>query len=376
MAFVQKIGPSKYKARYRDPSNRERSKTFKKTSDADRFAASVETDMARGLWVSPDRGLLRFSHYAAVWLSTLEAKPKTIAGYESILNRWVLPRFGEVRISRVTWNSIEEFKVELLDAGKSAQTTRNILNVVKPILQVAVRDGAIPTNPAHDVRLPKQKTSTVARFETSETITALAESMDPQSGLIVLVAAFTGLRAGECAALRVGDVDLLRKRLTVRESVSEVHGRALLESTKNGKIRAVALPPSLCDRLANHFADRCTASDPTSFVFTSPDGSILRHSNFYKRIFKPATESFGLDGFRFHDLRHTCAAMLIQDGAHPRAIMERLGHSSITVTLDRYGHLFPALDEALTEGLERRLQEAFSDDVRPAGGLSQLRATG
>jgi len=376
VAFVQKVGPGRYKARYRDPSNRERSKTFKKKSDADRFAASVEADMARGVWVSPDRGRLRFSHYAEVWLSTLEAKPKTIAGYESILNKWVLPRFGDVRISRMTWNSIEEFKLELLDAGRSAQTARNILNVVKPILQVAVRDGAIPTNPARDVRLPKQKASTVARFKNSETIAALTESMDPQSGLIVLLAAFTGLRAGECGALRVGDVDLLRKRLTVRESVSEVRGEALLESTKNGKVRTVALPPSLRDRLANHLAERGTASDPTAFVFTSPDGSILRHSNFYQRIFKPAVERFGLDGFRFHDLRHTCAAMLIQDGAHPRAIMERLGHSSITVTLDRYGHLFPALDEALTDGLERRLQEAFSDDMRPAGGLSKLSATG
>ena len=96
-----------------------------------------------------------------------------------------------------------------------------------------------------------------------------------------------------------------------------------------------------------------SARDQTALVFTSPNGSVLRHSNFYRRYFKPAVEAFRLGGFRFHELRHTCAAMLIADGAHPRAIMERLGHSSIKVTLDTYGHLFPALDEALTDEIGR-----------------------
>jgi integrase len=81
---------------------------------------------------------------------------------------------------------------------------------------------------------------------------------------------------------------------------------------------------------------------------------------------------FGLRDFRFHDLRHTCAAMLISQGAHPRAVMERLGHSSIKVTLDTYGHLFPALDESLTEGLEEQFQEAISSKPRPLRGLNEF----
>jgi len=376
MASIQKRGPGRHRVRYRDPSGRERSKTFKKKSDADRFAAGIETDMVRGLWISPDKGRLPFTHYAKVWLATLDAKPKTIAGYESILSRWVLPRFGACRISHVTWNSIEEFKVELLDLGKAPQTVINILNVVKPVLQVAVRDGAITTNPAQNVRLPNRATAPVARFESAETIAALAATMDGQSGLIVLLAAFTGLRAGECAALRVQDVDLLRGRLTVRNSVSEVRGEAVLTTTKNGRVRTVALPPSLRDRLADHLARPVITSDATAFVFTSPNGTVLRHSNFYKRVFKPAAAAFGLEGFRFHDLRHSCAAMLIEDGAHPKAIMERLGHSSINVTLDVYGHLFPSLDEALTDGLEQRLNGALSSDAWPPRGLDQLSATG
>jgi integrase len=99
---------------------------------------------------------------------------------------------------------------------------------------------------------------------------------------------------------------------------------------------------------------------------------VLRHSNFYRRSFKPAVNAFGLEGFRFHDLRHTCVAMLIKQDAHPRAIMERLGHSSIQTTLNLYGHLFPALDDALTEGLEKEFQEANSNLPRSPRGLSEL----
>jgi len=373
MAHVQKRSPGKYRVRYRDPDNKERSRTFKKKSDADRFAASVETDMARGTWVSPDRGRQLFSEYAAIWLSTLDCKPKTRAGYESILERWIMPTFGNRPVEKISWSTIESFKAEMSNAGRSPQTVKNALNVLRPILDLAVRDCALVVSPARDVKSPKVTASSVAKFESAETIAALAATMDKESGLLVLFAAFTGLRAGECAALRVGDLDLLRGRLTVRQSVSEVHGKALFTPTKNHRTRSVALPAFLRDQLLTHLEKRGVARDQTALVFSSPDGSVLRHSNFYKRYFKPAVEAYGLDGFRFHDLRHTCAAMLIADGAHPRAIMERLGHSSIKVTLDTYGHLFPGLDEALTDGLDTQYQKAISVISRPLRGLSELR---
>ena len=370
MAHIQKRGPGKYRARYRGPDGKERSKTFMKKSDADRFAASVETDMARGAWSSPDRGRQLFSAYALIWLSTLDCKPKTRAGYESILSRWILPTFGNQPVAKISWSTIERFKAEMSNAGRSPQTVKNALNVLRPILDLAVRDGALVVSPARDVKSPKVTASSEAKFESAEVIAALAATMDKESGLLVLFAAFTGLRAGECAALRVGDLNLLKGRLTVRQSVSEVHGKTVFTTTKNHRTRSVSIPAFLRDLLVKHLEGRGAARDQTALVFTSPNGSVLRHSNFYRRYFRPAVEAFGLDGFRFHDLRHTCAAMLIADGAHPRAIMERLGHSSIKVTLDTYGHLFPALDEALTDGLETQYQKAISEISRPVRGLS------
>lgn len=104
---------------------------------------------------------------------------------------------------------------------------------------------------------------------------------------------------------------------------------------------------------------------PEDYVFTSPEGGPLRHSNFYRRHFRPAVERAGLPaGVRFHDLRHTYGGFLISEGAHPKAIMERMGHSSITVTLDRYGHLLPTLEEHLTEALNRSGKAAHRVSAR------------
>src|SRR4029077_18516866 len=133
--------------------------------------------------------------------------------------------------------------------------------------------------------------------------------------------------------------------------------------TKTYARRTVRLPQFLVEELTVYLGH--AANDADAFVFTAPAGGPLRHNLFYQRAFRPALRRAGLaDGLRFHDLRHTCAALLIAQGAHPKAMQERLGHSSITVTLDRYGHLFPSLDEALTEGLDGTYRAALAEFSR------------
>lgn len=136
-------------------------------------------------------------------------------------------------------------------------------------------------------------------------------------------------------------------------------GKLVFGPTKTYAHRTARLPRFLCDSLGEHLADR--PRRPEDLVFTAPTGAPLRHNLFYARHYKPAVVRAGLpEALRFHDLRHTCAALLIAQGGHPKAIMERLGHSSIQVTLDRYGHLFPGLDEALTDGLEHTYRASLS----------------
>ena len=147
MASIQKRGPAKYRVRYRGPDKAERSKTFARKSDAERFRSSVETDMNRGAWVDPDRGRKSFASYSEIWLTTLDAKPSTRANYESILSKWLLPEFGNLSVERIDWSRIEAFKSKVLAMGKSAKTVKNFLNVLNPILSTAVRDPLLQSSP-------------------------------------------------------------------------------------------------------------------------------------------------------------------------------------------------------------------------------------
>jgi integrase len=247
---------------------------------------------------------------------------------------------------------------ELVSAGSEAGTIRNTFNVVRLVFGAAVDSGAIRANPCTGIRMPKSTRSEMLFLE-PEQIVRLADAITPAFRTLILVAAYTGLRAGEIGALRVGRVDVLRGSADVRESLSDVNGKLVFGPTKTYAHRTVRLPRFLCDELAQHLAGRAHCAD--ELVFTSASGSPLRHNLFYARHFKPAVRMAGLPpALRFHDLRHTCAALLIAQGAHPKAIMERLGHSSIQVTLDRYGHLFPSLDESLTDGLEATYQASLS----------------
>jgi integrase len=155
----------------------------------------------------------------------------------------------------------------------------------------------------------------------------------------------------------------------VVESASEVGGRLITGPTKSHAERNVRLPRFLREELASYLADR--PGDPEAFVFTAPMGSPLRHNNFYQRLFRAALRRAGLpEQVRFHDLRHTCAALLIAQGAHPKAIQAHLGHSSIQVTMDRYGHLFPDALEHLADRLDaaRTHARAHAERIERAPG--------
>ena len=180
-----------------------------------------------------------------------------------------------------------------------------------------------------------------------------------------LPCAYTGLRAGEVEALRVRRLDLLHCKVEVAETVGEVHGHGLVYgSPKTYESRSVPVPRFLCSELMTLVAGK----DPNDFVFTGPQGGPIRHTTFYHRHFKRAVHEAGLpDALRFHDLRHTYAAMLIAQGAHPRAMMERLGHSSVTVTLNTYGHLLPALETRLDEALDRVGRAAREESIGSRG---------
>lgn len=377
-------GETRWDVRYRDPDKGDRTRTFHRKADAQKFANVVEADITRGDWLDPQLGRETFGDWADRWVPTIAGlTPKTRESYESILRRHLLPRFEDTPVNRMDHPTVVALLAELTSTGAGAGTVRNVRDVLRLVLELARRSGAIKVNPVEGAKAPKKPPAEMVFLNADQIMTlgeVLAnppirrgggEHLRPryqERGLLVRFAGFTGLRAGEIVALRTESLDLLHGRVHVVASATEAYGKLQFGPPKTYQRRAVPIPRALVAELTTHVAGKAGRD----FVFTSSRGGPLRHSNFYARHFKPAVLRAGLpERMRFHDLRHSYAAMLIAEGAHPRAIMERMGHSTIQVTLGTYGHLFPNLETALTDALDevyRAAEPTQSAEIREIEG--------
>ncbi len=278
-----------------------------------------------------------------------------------------VPHSGQKRCPAPTaWPCGQVF----IDCPPTVQVAHRLLSRV---LSQAVTDGLIPANPAAKARPPRPERKAPRVLNAME-VEALAAAIDPRFRAMVLLAAYAGLRLGECAALRRGRVDVLRRRVSVTEALAEVRGRLMLGPTKTGASRTVAVPAFLASELAAHMAEYLRTRDPegTELMFTGPDGGPIRRTNWRRPVWMPAVTAAGIEPAPgFHDLRHTSAALAIAEGAHPKAIQARLGHASIRTTLDVYGSLFPTLDVELADRLEA-VRERAAERLRNDSGARVL----
>lgn len=353
-----------WEARYRDDRGRRRGKTFATQTEARRFLARVNADVQRGEFVDPKAGRSRFQEFAQMWLDAgVDWKPLTRSRYENVLKVHVLPAFGTAPVGTIDRLKVQRYVASLADAGASPGSIRKVYAVVKMVLDAAVDAKALKANPAVGVRLPRPQRRKMLVLEAQE-VTLLAGDMPEPYGLLVKLAAWSGLRAGEIAALRVSDLDLARGSARVSDSIADLGGHLHRGSTKNHREATVVLPRGLCDDLAAFLAARHGGPAPhDAALFTAPGGGPFRHGNFYPRLFKPAVERAlpeHLHRLRFHDLRHTCASLLIAQGWHPKAVSEQLRHASITITMDLYGHLLASYSQQLVERLDAAYDEAGS----------------
>lgn len=377
-ASTQKFPKGSWQARYIDHEGKHHTKSFATKREADRHLAQVTTDLAMGAYIDPQRANLRFSELARRWEEAPRpnVKPGTLLGYQALLRNHVLPYFGSHPVSSIKRSSIKAWVANCLSHDVGVGVIRNAYrNVLKPILDLAVEDELIRANPAQGFKLnlPKAEREEML-FLTADEVYRLAQAIDKPYDVLILFAAYTGLRAGEIGALRVKHLDLLRRKVSVEESVTELPmsvtnssqhrtSNLLYQRPKtDASRRTVTLPKFLSDALAAHLHAHPLAVspfgqtqplDPETLVFMTARGMPLRHGNFVTRFFKPAVRAClppNKHGLRFHDLRHTCASLLINPpiSANPKAVMAQLGHTSIQITFDRYGHLYDdvALDIA------------------------------
>jgi integrase len=222
-------------------------------------------------------------------------------------------------------------------------TVQKAYQLLGKVMGAAVDAGMLAQSPCRRVPLPKAEREEM-RFLTPAEVATLAEAIVPRYRALVLVGAYGGLRIGELAGLRRSRVDLLRGTVQVAEIVVEVRGVLHVGPPKTrASRRTVGLPRFVVEELAALLAG---PGDPEALVFTAPQGGPLRLPAFRARVWRPAVVAAGLEGLRIHDLRHTAVALWIAAGAGPKEVSARAGHSSVSFTLDRYGHLDPEADAA------------------------------
>jgi integrase len=362
-------GSTKWQARYWDTNDltKRYEKVFRREADAKRWLVQQSSAQLTGTHIDPRNADRPFRDVVAVFRETwIDLEPKTKAGYNSILEKRLLPEFGSRKVSTITTALVQKYVNRLSAEGLSAATVRNVYACMRTALNAAVAQRLILVNPCLGVKLPRMQREEML-FLNAEEVRALADKVTPYYRPLILTAAYTGLRAGELLGLRRADVDLLRGVIHVRRALKEVNGHLYFGPTKTHAHRTVSLPRFLRDELDAHLSQPLPGGNgPETLVFPGPQGGPLRHGNFYGRHFQVAVRGYTTKegekvpgalpaekyGLRFHDLRHTCVALLIAAGVHAKAIQERLGHSSIQITMDRYGHLLPSLDEAATDALE------------------------
>lgn len=354
---------------YIDPSGKERSKSFQRKVDAERWLTGTEAAKLGGSWTDPALGRTPLADWLSRWwATTTNLRPSSRVRDESYMRNHVLPRFGDVPLGKITQLDVRGWVAELDAQGLAPATIHLIYQILHRAMAAAVDGGLLPNSPCRNVPLPRIEHKEM-RFLQPREVGDVADAIGPDHSTLVYTAAYTGARWGELTGLRVQALDLLRRKLHVREQLTEVRGELRLGAPLKtaAALRTVALPRFLCDMLAEQL--RRPEVTGTGLVFPSTEGTPMRRSNFRRRHWLPAVARADMEPLRFHDLRHTAVALMVAQGVHPKAVQERIGHSSIKVTLDRYGHLFPALDEEIADGLDL----LYRDSAVPS---TSLRATG
>jgi integrase len=353
----------KWRARYRDSAAKEHAKHFDRKGEAERWLASMQVSLDRGEWVDPSLSRITLRERAGVWLRGLaHLKPSTRQRYASIVSQHVLPKWGDVPLAKVNHGEVVAWVGTLTRNGAAPSTVRQTYRVLALILDLAVRDGRLPRNPALGVKLPVPEQAE-KRILTHKQVASLADACRPPYDLVVLVLSYTGVRWGELAALRVLDVDLPARRLHVIRSMTEVNGRAVLGTPKSGKGRDVPVPTFLLDRLATHIEGK----QATDLLFTSPHGGVLRNNNFRRNDFDATVRAVGLGELTPHELRHTAASLAIAAGANVKAVQRMLGHASAAMTLDIYANLFGDDLDVVATNLDLAARAARAHQVRTNG---------
>lgn len=321
--------------------------------------------------------------YLRRWIAercAIRLRPNTLVSYNGFVERHLIPAIGRIRLAALAPADVQRALDRMLAGGLDADTVIRARAVLRKALHDAMRDELVPRNVASLTVAPRSTPHRVDAMSPEEAQAVLAAVRGTAAEGIVTLAMFTGLRRGEALGLQWSLVDLERRILTVRHTLQRIGSEWVLAPPKSRTSeRRIPMPPQAvaaieCER-ARQDAARAAAGDrwtETGLVFTTSTGRPIAGSNavYY---FNAAMRAAGLPSMRFHDLRHAYATLLIGTGVHPRVLMELMGHSTITVTMNIYGHVGSEVATAATDLLAAAMGDAA---VTQPGGAGESSAAG
>jgi integrase len=366
---VRELKSGQWQARYRGPDGimHPADHTFRSKTAAEVWLTRKEAEILNDEWINPDAGRVPFGEYAAAWIEERpNLRPKTVRLYKYLLRSHLRPVFGSMPVAEVKEAHVRRWRKNLLDEGVSTVTTAKAYRLLKAILNTAVDDGLIRRNPCRIKGAGQEKSPERASL-TIPQVYALADAIDQRYRALVLLGTFGSLRWGELAALRPGDIDLTACTIRVQRQLTEtISGAPSFGPPKSDAgVRLVPFPDMIAADLRWHL--KCFAQDgEDGLVFTSPAGTPLRHSNFYRRVWLKAVEATGLSEVHFHDLRHTGNGLTADAGASLRELMERMGHASTRAALI-YLHSTDERQRKLADAVGKQARAELRKARKPKG---------
>jgi integrase len=355
---VRRLPSGRYQARYVGPDGIERKapNTFGTERQAAKWLTVVESEVIKGDWTAPETGEVQLGAYGRKWIAERKLQPRTRENYEDLFRLHIRPHLGGLGLGALTPQTIRTWRQRLLDGGTPEPQAVKAYSLLRAILNTAVKeDELIRQNPCRipgydRYHTPERPVATVGQ------VLALAERMPIRFSALVIVAAFSGLRWGELAALRRCDVDLAAGTVRVPRKLAALRtGLEIGPPKSEAGNRTVTLPAAARSVLAVHLTEH-VGEGTEALVFTGEKGAALRVSSFRQATgWTEALRAAGMPaGFHFHDLRHTGNNLAAATGASTRDLMHRMGHASMRAALI-YQHANSERDREIADGMDRRI---------------------
>jgi integrase len=333
----------RYIVRYRDPDHKSREKAgFRRKLDAENYLANIVVATSKGEYVDPQTAKTTIAEIGAEWITNqTHLKPSSARVLETAWRLHIEPAWGHRRVGQIRHSEVQSWFTKFAaNDGKerSATVVIRAYGVLCGILDVAVLDRRISTNPARGIKMPRKGKKKRA-YLTRPQVEILAKHSGEHSTLVYLLS-YTGIRWGEAVGLRIGNLDVLRRRMNIEENAVILGGTVEVGTTKSHDNRSVPFPKFLTLPLAK----ACEGKTREQLVFGKGDAYQMRPGSgkgwFHRALLAAQAEDPTIPYLTPHDLRHTAASLAISSGANVKALQRMLGHASAAMTLDTYADLF------------------------------------